>query len=125
MLVQEQTRQVSNDLTQLSEAINEEKQIIDRFEREIEQQRGVNFRRNDENLDLLAQSEALENHIRMLYDQNSLIESEINTFISEDDELANRLEGRSQSRSKSPTNRDQRSAADTCIKTYTRPADTS
>ena len=65
----------------------------------------MNFRRNDENLDLLAQSEALENHIRMLYDQNSLIESEINTFISEDDELANRLEGRSQSRSRSPTNR--------------------
>ena len=65
----------------------------------------MNFRRNDENLDLLAQSEALENHIRMLYDQNSLIESEINTFISEDDELANRLERRSQSRSRSPTHR--------------------
>ena len=65
----------------------------------------MNFRRNDENLDLLAQSEALENHIRMLYDQNSLIESEINTFINEDDELANRLEGRSQSRSRSPTHR--------------------
>ena len=36
MLVQEQTRQISNDLTQLTEAVNEEKQIIDRFEREIE-----------------------------------------------------------------------------------------
>ena len=54
--------------------------------------RGINFRRNDDNLDLLAQTEALENHIRMLYDQNSLIESEINKFISEDDELAHRLE---------------------------------
>ena len=52
-------------------------------------------------MDLLAQSEALENHIRMLYDQNNLIEAEINKFISEDDELATRLENR---RSQSPTN---------------------
>lgn len=90
-----------NDNSGLSDAINEEKAIIEKFEREIEQQRGVNFRRNDENLDLLAQTEALENHIRMLYDQNSLIESEIQKFISEDDDLARRLENR---RSESPTN---------------------
>ena len=99
-MVQEQTRKVCNDNSQLQESINEEKQIIDKFEREIEHQRKVNFRRNDENLDLLAQTEALENHIKMLYDQNNLIESEINRFISEDDDLAKRLENR---RSQSPT----------------------
>ena len=93
-------RQVFNDNSALTDAVNEEKKIIEDFEREIEKQRGNNFRRNDDNLDLLAQSEALENHIRMLYDQNSLIESEINKFISEDDELAHRLERRSNS----PTN---------------------
>ena len=54
-----------------------------------------NFRRNDENLELLAQSESLENHIKMLRDQNDLIESEINKFIKEDDELAAQLERRS------------------------------
>jgi len=61
----------------------------------------INYRRNDDNLDLISQSEALEEHIRMLYEQNNLIESEINKFIAEDDELALRLENR---RSPSPTN---------------------
>ena len=55
----------------------------------------ANFRRNDENLELLAQSESLESHIKMLRDQNDLIESEINKFIKEDDELAAQLEHRS------------------------------
>jgi len=103
---------VCNDNSGLSDAINEEKAIIEKFEREIEQQRGVNFRRNDENLDLLAQTEALENHIRMLYDQNSLIESEIQKFISEDDDLARRLEHR---RSESPTNHRYHKVGNQCI----------
>ena len=101
LVVQEQSRQISNDNTALADAVNEEKKIIEDFEAEIEKLRGINFRRNDDNLDLLAQTEALENHIRMLYDQNSLIESEINKFISEDDELAHRLE---RQRSNSPSN---------------------
>ena len=50
-------------------------------------------------MDLLAQTEALEKHIKMLYDQNSLIEAEINQFIAEDDDLARKLENR---RSESP-----------------------
>lgn len=59
---------MSNENSNINDCINEEKTIIDKFEMEIEQQRKINFRRNDENLDLLAQSEALENHIRMLQD---------------------------------------------------------
>lgn len=76
----------------------------------------INYRRNDENLDLISQSEALEEHIKMLYDQNNLIEGEINKFIAEDDELATRLENR---RSPSPTNHELHRLGDQCIQTYT------
>ena len=72
----------------------------------------INYRRNDENLDLITQSEALEEHISMVYDQNNLIESEINKFIAEDDELAYRLESR---RSPSPTNHKLHNMGDQCI----------
>ena len=68
LVVQEQTRKISNENNAMHDAINEERAIIDKFENEIEQQRVINFRRNDDNLDLLQQTEALEAHIRMLYD---------------------------------------------------------
>ena len=45
----------------------------------------------------------------MLYDQNNLIESEINKFIAEDDELAYKLENR---RSPSPTHHKMHSMGD-------------
>ena len=53
-------------------------------------------------MDLLSQTEALESHIRMLTDQNRIIEDELNKFIREDDDLAQRLDNR---RSQSPTAR--------------------
>lgn len=37
LLIQEQTRQICNDNSALSDCCNEEKQIIEKFEREIEQ----------------------------------------------------------------------------------------
>lgn len=60
------------------EEIREERQLIDRFEAQVGEQRQINFQRNDDNLDLLAQSDALENHIKMVYEQNKMIEHEIN-----------------------------------------------
>jgi hypothetical protein len=63
-------------------------------------------------LDLLTQSEALEAHIKMLYEQNNMIESEVKKFISEDDELAQRLENR---RSASPTNHKLHRMHEDCI----------
>ena len=94
LVIQEQTRLLSNENSAYTDSINEERSIVEKFEREIESQRVTNYRNNDDNLDLLAQSEALENHIRMLQDQNELISTEINKFISEDDDLARRLENR-------------------------------
>ena len=70
------------------EEIREERQLIDRFEAQVGEQRQINFQRNDDNLDLLAQSDALENHIKMVYEQNKMIKHEINQFIQEDDEIA-------------------------------------
>ena len=67
-LAQEQIRQISNINTQMQEEINEEKMLIERFENQIAEQRRINFGRNDDNLDFLAQSDALENHIRLLYE---------------------------------------------------------
>lgn len=61
----------------LQEEVKEEKLLIERFENEVTEQRRINFGRNDDNLDLLAQADALENHIRLLYDQNKMIEDEI------------------------------------------------
>ena len=52
----------------MQEEINEEKTLIERFEGQIGEQRRINFGRNDDNLDLLAQSDALENHIRLMYE---------------------------------------------------------
>ena len=77
---------------QMIEEIREEKQLIERFDSQIGEQRKINFSRNDDNLDLLAQSDALENHIRLLYDQNKMIEFEINKFIQDDDLIAQQLE---------------------------------
>ena len=77
---------------QMIEEIREEKQLIERFDSQIGEQRKINFSRNDDNLDLLAQSDALENHIRVLYDQNKMIEFEINRFIQDDDLIAQQLE---------------------------------
>lgn len=63
---------------------------------------------------MLTETETLENHIRMLCEQNKMIEMEIGNFIREDDEIAEKLERRSQS----PTNRHLHRAGDSCIKTY-------
>ena len=93
-LAQEQIRQIGNINSQMQEEINEEKTLIERFEGQIGEQRRINFGRNDDNLDLLAQSDALENHIRLMYEQNKMIEDEINKFIMDDDEVAQKLENR-------------------------------
>ena len=53
----------------------------------------------------------------MLYDQNNLIESEINKFIAEDDELAYKLENR---RSPSPISHQLHQKGEQCIQTYHR-----
>ena len=53
LVVQEQTRQITNENNAQHNQINEERAIIEKFEREIEQQRVINYRRNDDNLDLL------------------------------------------------------------------------
>ena len=87
-LAQEQIRQIGNINSQMQEEINEEKTLIERFEGQIGEQRRINFGRNDDNLDLLAQSDALENHIRLMYEQNRMIEAELNKFIMDDDEVA-------------------------------------
>ena len=39
---------------QMIEEIREEKQLIERFDSQIGEQRKINFSRNDDNLDLLA-----------------------------------------------------------------------
>ena len=93
-IVQEQIRQISNINARLQEEVSEEKMLIERFENQIAEQRRVNFGRNDDNLDLLAQSDALENHIRLLYEQNKMIEGEIDKFIMDDDAVARKLENR-------------------------------
>ena len=43
---------------------------------------------NDYNLDLLDQTEALEAHMRLLIDQNRLLEDEIDKIIKDDDAIA-------------------------------------
>jgi len=53
LVIQEQTRQIQNENTGHKDQINEEQAIIEKFEREIEQLRCINYRRNDDNLDLL------------------------------------------------------------------------
>jgi hypothetical protein len=49
---------------------------------------------NDYNLDLLDQTEALEAHMRLLIDQNRLLEDEIDKVIKDDDAIAQTLENR-------------------------------
>lgn len=51
----------------------------------------------------------------MLYDQNNMIEAEVNQFIAEDDDLARKLENR---RSPSPSNHKLHRIEDECIQTY-------
>ena len=79
--------------------MDEENQLISRFEQEIEQQRISNFKSNDENLDLLGQSESLENHVRMLMEQNKIVNEEIDKFVAEDEMIAQKLQNRKQSQS--------------------------
>ena len=80
--------------------MNEEKAMIVQYESETVQQKETNARHIQENIDLQDQTEALERHIRMLYEQNNTLESEVDRLIREDDELANKLERRSQSPAK-------------------------
>ena len=86
--VQTEIRQVCSEHARLQAEIDDERHLIQKFEEEIEAQRVKNFKANDENLDLLAQTEALENHVRMVSDQNKIISAEIDKFICEDDDIA-------------------------------------
>ena len=88
LLVEESIRQIGNVNNKMMDEIRDEKQLIEKFSIEVENQRKINFQSNDDNLDLLAQSDALENHINMVFNQNKMIEAEVNKFIEDDDEIA-------------------------------------
>ena len=65
-----------------------------RFDQQLDEQRRRNYDMNDYNLDLLDQTEALEAHMRLLIDQNRLLEDEIDKVIKDDDAIAQTLENR-------------------------------
>lgn len=68
--------------------IDSEKTVIAKFECQLEEQRKQNYKLNDSNLDLLRSTEALEEHRRLMMDQNRLLEDEITKVIKDDDAIA-------------------------------------
>jgi hypothetical protein len=68
--------------------------VVARFDQQLDEQRRRNYDMNDYNLDLLDQTEALEAHMRLLIDQNRLLEDEIDKVIKDDDAIAQTLENR-------------------------------
>jgi small-conductance mechanosensitive channel len=88
LLVQEAVRQQTNANLLLQQDIDQEKAVVARFDQQLDDQRRRNYDMNDYNLDLLNQTEALEAHMRLLMDQNRLLEDEIDKVIKDDDAIA-------------------------------------
>lgn len=74
----------------------------DNLDKDIFNQRRVNYGLNDANLNLLRQIEELERHIRLTVEQNKLIGKEIDNFISADKLVTRTLESRSPQKNREP-----------------------
>ena len=73
----------------------EEQTVLEKFDKQIYQQRRVNYSQNEVNLNLLREIEELERHIRLTVEHNKLICREIDDFISADQLVAKCLTNRS------------------------------